>query len=372
MAKRFFNIVVGLMLTGLGGVVHAQGNLSAKANTFQPPASTSVAASESNDRIQDGLVGPVRRVKTEVAKLANASGKSIEEKRTVLESSAYDIKGKKIENAYFPVAGATLTGREVYKYDDKGNISEMTLHGADGSLVSKEVYKYEYDFAGNWTKMTTAVAVVEGGKLSFEPTEVTYRTIMYYLDENMTKMLQPAPAPAAQPLSAGISGSEVKAAGAGSQVGTKPAATTRLATAVPAPAVLDRSKSLASTPNDAGNPIGTKRAVVESAGEPPAVGAPKPLLKPVSGGVLNGSALNLPSPVYPEVARRMRAEGQVIIEVVIDENGKVVSARALSGNSLLREAAIQAAQRARFSPTKLSGQPVKVAGVINYNFKLSQ
>jgi len=85
-------------------------------------------------------------------------------------------------------ATPNLTGKEVYKYDDKGNISEMTLLNPDGSLLSKETYKYEFDFAGNWNKMTTAVAVIEGGKMSFEPTEVTYRSIMYYLDENMMKM----------------------------------------------------------------------------------------------------------------------------------------------------------------------------------------
>ena len=120
-----------------------------------------------SDRIRDGLVGPVRRVRTEVAKLSNESGKLQEGKHAVLEVVAYDIKGNKIENQYFPIAGANLTGKEVYKYDDKGNISEMTLLNADGSLLSKEVYKYEFDFAGNWNKMTTAVAVIEGGKIVF-------------------------------------------------------------------------------------------------------------------------------------------------------------------------------------------------------------
>ena len=80
-----------------------------------------------------------------------------------------------MRTSIFPLAGSTLTGKEVYKYDDKGNISEMTLLNEDGSLVGKETYKYEFDFAGNWNKMTTSVAVVEGGKMSFEPTEVTYR-----------------------------------------------------------------------------------------------------------------------------------------------------------------------------------------------------
>jgi protein TonB len=123
---------------------------------------------------------------------------------------------------------------------------------------------------------------------------------------------------------------------------------------------------------DAGNSIAVKRSVVEAGGEPPVIPTPKPLLKPVSGGVLNGSAISLPSPVYPDVARRMRASGIVIVEVVVDENGKVISARAVSGNSVLRDVAVQAAYRARFTPTKLSGLPVKVAGSINYNFALTQ
>src|SRR6185312_5349341 len=117
--------------------------------------------------------------------------------RALLEVVAYDVKGNKIENQYFPVPNETLTGKEVYKYDEKGNISEMTLVSADGTLISKETYKYEFDFAGNWNKMTTSVAVVDGGRLSFEPTEVTYRSIMYYLDANMLRMAQPTAAPAA-------------------------------------------------------------------------------------------------------------------------------------------------------------------------------
>src|SRR4029453_10501360 len=103
--------------------------------------------------------------------------------------------------------------------------------------------------------------------------------------------------------------------------------------------------------------------------EPPPP-SPRPILKPVSGGVLNGTAITLPPPIYPEAAKRMRVYGIVSIVVFLDESGKVVSANATSGPSILREAAVQAALKARFSPTKLSGQPVKVSGVINYKFSL--
>jgi len=106
--------------------------------------------------------------------------------------------------------------------------------------------------------------------------------------------------------------------------------------------------------------------------EPPAPPAPRPILKPISGGVLNGTAIDLPAPYYPDTARRLRMTGVVIVEVVVDETGKVISAKAASGPPALRDVAVQAALRARFSPTKLSGQPVKVSGVINYKFALAR
>jgi len=355
-----------------------QTNLTAKANNFQPQPSAANGGDNETDRGRDGLIGPVRRVRTEVVKLSNAGGKTVEDnKRTVLETAEYDLKGSKTRNQYFPVEGATLTGREVYKYDEKGNISEMTLVSADGSLVSKEVYKYEYDSVGNWVKMTTSVAVVENGKIGFEPSEMTYRTIFYYLDASMAKMLQPVAAPS--PVSASTqsdlgssksSGSAVNDTKSPNSLGASVKQPENRSTAtLPQSTSLDKMKVSSVqllTPDFRGMPADTnKRVVVKDNDAPP---APRPLLKPVSGGVLNGRALSLPTPVYPDVARRMRTEGVVQVEVVVDENGKVVSARALSGPGMLRDAAVKAASLAHFSPTKLSGLPVKVTGLINYNF----
>ncbi len=93
--------------------------------------------------------------------------------------------------------------------------------------------------------------------------------------------------------------------------------------------------------------------------------APK---KPLTGGVLNGKALDLPRPVYPPAAKSMGVAGTVIVEVLIDESGRVISARAVSGPSLLHAAAVQAARQAKFSPTMLSGQPTQVSGTITYSF----
>ncbi|MCM3900577.1 MAG: TonB family protein [Pyrinomonadaceae bacterium] len=101
--------------------------------------------------------------------------------------------------------------------------------------------------------------------------------------------------------------------------------------------------------------------------EPPPP-APTPPRAPISGGVLNGKAISLPKPAYPPIARQAHASGTVVVQVTIDENGNVISARAVSGHPLLQAVSVGAARGARFSPTKLSGQPVKVTGVITYNF----
>ena len=95
---------------------------------------------------------------------------------------------------------------------------------------------------------------------------------------------------------------------------------------------------------------------------------PAPVPKVVSGGVLNGKAINLVRPPYPPAARAVHASGQVQVQVLIDENGNVISASAVSGHPLLKQSAEQAARASKFSPTLLSGQRVKVSGVIVYNF----
>jgi TonB family protein len=101
---------------------------------------------------------------------------------------------------------------------------------------------------------------------------------------------------------------------------------------------------------------------------PPRTATPLTSGAPISGGVLNGKAVSLPKPAYPPIAKAAHASGTVTVQVTIDETGKVTAARAVGGHPLLRQAAEQAANQARFSPTLLSGRPVKVTGVITYNF----
>ena len=91
-------------------------------------------------------------------------------------------------------------------------------------------------------------------------------------------------------------------------------------------------------------------------------------IKSISKGVVNGSAVSMPVPVYPAAARAVGASGAVNVQVLIDEIGNVISATAVSGHPLLRQASVQAALNAKFKPTSLSGTPVRVTGVIVYSF----
>jgi TonB family protein len=90
----------------------------------------------------------------------------------------------------------------------------------------------------------------------------------------------------------------------------------------------------------------------------------------VEGGVLNGKAISKPAPEYPVAALSGRVRGTVFVRVVVDERGNVASARALGGPTMLQPPAVAAARKARFAPTLLSGRPLKVAGVIFYNFNM--
>jgi protein TonB len=401
MSKRL-NLTLLLVLLSLGAV-SADASVPRDARALRLGSALAALDAAATEREQDGLSGPVRRVKTETAKINVKGGRPVEGAREVLETTTYDQKGNRVDNAYFLAAGGSLTGKEVYKYDERGNIVEMTLHNDDGTLLAKEVYTYEFDAVGNWVKMTTSVAVMEGGKVTFEPSEVTYRTISYYLDQNvLAKMSQPAatttqspapsnsapantapntvaansqPQPVSKPQTPAVNNttaaqpksSNADAKSAPARNTAAPLLVASLdrgsATSAPAPAASSANIPLAEGP------------AVKSDGDAPAPAA-MPVrsgpLKPISGGVLNGKAISLPAPSYPEIARRAGASGVVEVEVVIDLTGKVISAKATSGPPLLRQAAEMAARLARFNPTLLSGQPMRVSGVISYNFTLQR
>ncbi|HYY55950.1 MAG TPA: nuclear transport factor 2 family protein [Pyrinomonadaceae bacterium] len=141
-----------------------------------------------SDRDQDGLSGPINRVRTETARLSIKSGRLVEGPRELLESTTYDPKGKKIDASYYLVSNSSQVGTEEYAHDDKGNVVSMTLRDEKNNILSKEVYKYETDAVGNWVKMVASMVVYEDGKVAQQPVEVTYRNISYYFDQAIAEI----------------------------------------------------------------------------------------------------------------------------------------------------------------------------------------
>src|SRR5215213_4237094 len=145
---------------------------------------------------QDGLLGSVRRVRTETAKLELKDGHPVEGPTELVEITTYGIKGNRVENTSYPLKDGVV-GKEEYKYDERGNITGMTVRDDRGAILSREAYNYEFDKFGNWTKMTTSLVVFENGELKREPIEVTYRTVTYYFDDTVAKIVEePKHAPA--------------------------------------------------------------------------------------------------------------------------------------------------------------------------------
>ena len=94
----------------------------------------------------------------------------------------------------------------------------------------------------------------------------------------------------------------------------------------------------------------------------------EPSNRPVNAGILNSRAVSLPKPAYPPNARQMKAEGQVAVQVSVDEAGNVTAAKATSGNPLLRASAEAAARQSKFNPVRVNNQAIPVSGVVLYNF----
>ncbi len=333
---------------------------------------------ESGDRKQDRLNGPVRRVRVETAKILPKDGNWVEGPREVLGIATYDPAGRKIDSIAYPVEGSTLSGKEQYLYDDKGNVVEMILLSTDGSMLSRESYKYEFDQLGNWTKMSSSVAVYENGSISFEPTEITYRTISYYYNQAIERLN--APSPKSKGVSPPSRASTLRPdSEASSTDSPRPSPTAQVSTIiqplseavnvqarkepVSAPASVAPVTSSTAAPD---GPVATSSETGTTTDNASANSEVQHLAE----DVLRNAAVELPKPEYSDAALLARASGKVKVQILVDENGHVTNAQATSGHPLLGAAAEAAARKARFSLTKLSSAATKVYGVISYDFVL--
>jgi TonB family protein len=359
-----FAICLFVLVFGISRPMQGQGKVN------RSPTSSA----ESGTSEQDGLNGPVRRIRIETAKVLVKDSKVVEAPRVLREITTYDANGLKIDSVVYSAESNNVSGKEQYQYDQKGNIVEMVLRTADGSLLSKKRYDYEFDEFGNWRKMTSAVALYESGKLSYEPVEATYRMISYYYDEAVARLPTSRPNASGSPKTAAtLLSREYPRASSSQSPSTKPRSAIKpVANSLRdnSPVKNGQSKVTASAAvaqpgNEAikDSPMGITVAAPSSSSD-----IAKPI-KHVPMDVLKSAAIQLPQPEYPQAAMLTRAEGNVEVQVLVDENGAVMSARATSGPPLLMDVAEAAARKARFSKAKLSLHSSRVYSVIKYTFK---
>lgn len=136
--------------------------------------------------------------------------------------------------------------------------------------------------------------------------------------------------------------------------------------------------------NGPGSGIPTSAIGEPTEAPPPPPPAPTPKVTPtptptpkvpdivrMTSEMVTGKAVRKVQPPYPQIAKAVRAQGTVPVQIVISEEGRVMQATVVGGNPTLHEAARQAALQWVFSPTVLNGKPVKVSGVISFNFILN-
>ena len=345
-------VCVCLIAFGLAQTIRAQDQL---VNSSGP------ATVGSGSRQEDKLNGQVRRVRVETVKVLVKEGKTVEGPRLVRGITTYDPTGQKLDSVVYPAPDATPTGKRQYLYDPKGNIIEMTLLGDDGSILNKEKYDYQFDEFGNWKKMTASIAVYENGTIGYEPFEITYRTLTYYYNQLITTATAKSTPNTSAPLTdKGLAGT------------SKPTTNEPLSVAPASVATTDATKtsnseeSLVTKPEKREPPVAAPAAVTHDDD------APKLPVIRMSEEALRKAAIDLPQPDYPQAAMLIGAEGNVEVQILVDEKGEVMNASAVSGNPLFSEIAAAAARKARFSRVKLSPEPARIYGVINYTFTLPQ
>ncbi|HEY1270608.1 MAG TPA: TonB family protein [Terriglobales bacterium] len=90
----------------------------------------------------------------------------------------------------------------------------------------------------------------------------------------------------------------------------------------------------------------------------------------VSGGVTGGRLLHKVAPQYPVQARQQGVHGIVVLQAIVDKDGRVKDVKVTSGDRLLTAAAIASVRQWRYEPFMLSGQPTEMTTEIKINFSL--
>ena len=354
-------------------------------------------ASNKTDREHDGFFGPVRTVRLEQSLLVNRSGQWIEDPRALWQTIAYDSSGRLTERIFYD-RDQSMWSRIVYEYDSAGTRSDIVYraslkgrsaqaNGSDQTQGMTEFTRlrrtFKYDSSGNRTEEAD---YTKEGNLS--------RRTVYRFDGNgfVKEMIEYASDGSV--LSRYANKYDEKGRISEQRRDDSPGATARkdsytyefdstgnwvrrVGTTYPlvegkqvneAKEVIYRTITYDSSQGTAETGRAIDRSTDITGGTAPPLTGPMVVRK--SGGVLQGSAITRVQPTYPRYAAAQRIGGSVVVEVTVDEDGSVISARALSGPDELRGAAVSAARGWKFLPMRLSGVPVKVIGTITFNFNL--
>jgi TonB family protein len=352
----------------------------------------SVVAANKTDREHDGLIGQVSTVRFEKSISVNRSGQSVEGPRVLWQTVAYDSNGRVTERIFY-VEDGNIWSKTASNYDSEGNRSDIVYRASVGGaaqasnvqnrsmkefLRSKRTFKYDAD--GNRTEEAD---YTEGGALfqktvyAFEGKGYVKEIVQYGSDGRIIsrcvneygergRIVKQSCYDSRGALSRKSSysyefdstGNWVK------RVDTTQSFYEGKQT-YEAREVIYRSITYESQSS------GQKGAAIDRSTDVTggvAMGLTRPLILRKSGGLLQGSARRRVEPRYPDSALAQGIGGSVVVEVTVDEDGSVMTARALSGPDELRGAAVSAARDWKFHPTTLSGIPVKIIGTITFNF----
>ena len=341
--------------------------------------------SKKTDREIDEMNGPVRFVRVDTEDVRDQSGNPKNNARSLEKIAAYDLNGRRTEEIV-GVGSNCAASRHVFSYDASGNRTETIYWGKDvvpgnntgpaqphGSPVErKQVFKLnksgersevdEYDSEGRLLEKTLYKYDDKGRvkEIIEESDSTSYRCEFKYNDSGL-----PSERVCEYPDFRGRDKTqyayELDAAGNWTK------RTARVSSVAPNGSVREgtrisyREFQYYSSKDD--------QAVAERFDATKLAPCP-PMMIRKSGGVFQGSATRRVEPQYPRDAIAAGISGSVVVELTVDEAGRVISARAISGPVELRGAAVEAAKRWEFRPTSLSGTPVKVIGTIKFNFNL--
>lgn len=136
---------------------------------------------------------------------------------------------------------------------------------------------------------------------------------------------------------------------------------------LPAKATPSNAAATAKPAESVAKPAETKAAGREvKVADGPALSSITPVEGTILAGTLNDIAVSKPDPEPDPKAEK--ASGTVTVEVIVNEKGEVSTSSVVSGPQPLWSAAGNAARKARFDPPLKDGKPVKMAGVLTYEF----